>query len=92
MKIQDGQKFSHTLEQALFGTKSHLHAEMKIQWTVNLEKKTGGKQEGAEIGAGESRVERLGCLSQRGGGDFFPPRELRKSTGGSRYFAARGRI
>ena len=54
MKIQGGQKFSHTLQQTNVGTKSHLHAEMKTHWTVSLEKKTGGKQEGAEIGAGES--------------------------------------
>ena len=36
----------------MFGAESHLHTEMKTQWTVSLEKKTVGERAGAEKRSG----------------------------------------
>ena len=78
MKIQGGQKFSHTLEQTLFGPENHLHAEMKTQWTVSLKKKTEEKREGLKEQLGNHKWSVLGCLMHRRSRRFFPSEGKKK--------------
>ena len=93
MKIQGGQKFSHALEQTLFGTENHLHAEMKTQWTVSLKKRQEKNERGLKEERGNHKWSVRDCLSHRGSRGFFPSEGVKKKYGWMEMLGkAKGRI